>query len=369
MNLISKKSRYTYLDVIRIMSCIMIIFIHVAAIDWANFPAASSEWFIMNAFDCVGIVGVPLFFMISGALILCQDRELSLRHLWARNIPKMLFAYFLTLFCYNAIPFLKGWVPIEPYYIKTDLIESVLLERGIYHLWFLPVIIVLYMLAPILKSAFNTSKICEYYMILFAIFGGLIPLILCFDIRYKVYLNQMEEKFGLFMLTGYIGYFVLGHYLHDFIKSISRRKILITALACIASNTFTILTCFLDGLAKNAPSTIVNNPLSLNGLISAASIFILVREGCGKMNNEKLNKVLSYISSLTLGIYLVHPFVISNILTYFHPEYFICNYFLLILIRIIVVFLVSGSLTAAVKMLCSFLKVFLKAVIKKCKKG
>lgn len=51
-----------YMDLIRVIACVLVVLVHVSALGWNEVSVCSDKWQVMNAFDCLGILGVPLFF-------------------------------------------------------------------------------------------------------------------------------------------------------------------------------------------------------------------------------------------------------------------------------------------------------------------
>ena len=45
------KKRYIYLDILKILASIGVVFIHVSAIGWNTFQPTSFEWKVMNIYD------------------------------------------------------------------------------------------------------------------------------------------------------------------------------------------------------------------------------------------------------------------------------------------------------------------------------
>lgn len=354
------KNRHQYLDLIRVVSCVLIICTHVSAVDFSTFPVNSLNWNILNIFNCIGINGVPLFFMISGALILHKDYQISLKKLWIQKIGRLLAAYYVTLFFYNLLPFLKGYVPFQWEIIKEDLIEAVLYEKGIYHLWFLPVLVVLYFLAPILKEAFQTKKICAYYLILFAVIGALLPTLLFFDLPGPIrrFVTHYQGKASLFMVVGYIGYFVLGHYLHSYLEELSGRKVLFIWLTTGAALLFTILTGGYFSLKQGSPSSLTNTPLSLNVLISSSGIYILFKHYCSRIHFSKGFDLIKKLSKYTFGIYLFHPFVLGNIPLITNLGQWLPGSFFLTILQVALTGFLTFVIVAVIKKIPLLTKIF-----------
>ena len=91
---VNKKQVYSlYLDILRIMSAFMVVMVHVSAQEWGNVPVNSIEWQTLNVYDCLVIPSVPLFFMISGALFLNENYEISLKKLFLKKCRRTPFIY------------------------------------------------------------------------------------------------------------------------------------------------------------------------------------------------------------------------------------------------------------------------------------
>lgn len=307
------KPHFYYLDLLRIISCFLIVGVHVSALNWNDVAVSTSHWQIMNLYDCICILGVPLFFMMSGALFLQESSSLQLKKLYLKNILRLFLVYHIWLLFYNVLPFLRGELAFTIDNFKYELLDKFLCGIGIYHLWFLPELIILYMLSPILKEAFRKKEICQYFLVLYALFGAFLPMILQYYFPYRKYVSSYYERTSLVMLTGYLGYFVLGHYLHTFGITVNKKskRLLLWGVVCIGC-IITITACSIDALKKNQPSTILNTPFSFASLASCFGIFALCKYYCRNLTLSS-NDWLHQFASLTFGIYLLHPFMLQII--------------------------------------------------------
>lgn len=302
--------RIIYIDILRILSSLMIVCVHISALNWEDVSVTTGHWQTMNFYDCIAILGVPLFFMISGAVFLRPDYTISLRKLYIRKILRLFLTYHIWLLFYNSLPFFRGELPLNFVTIKDELFLKTLLGKGIYHLWFLPELIILYIISPILREAFQKKSVCRYFLILFAVTGALLPATFAYDYPYRTIVQSYYDRTSLVMLTGYIGYFILGHYLHTHVtKRLSRKcmwGLTLTAVICMA---VVILACSFDAIAKDKASTLLNNPLMLPQFISCTCIYLLIRNI--PWEKKKFTQKISKLSSYTMGIYLLHPFIID----------------------------------------------------------
>ena len=81
----AKSPRNPLLDMARIVAVLAVVMIHCSADFIANYPLHTSEFISGNLFDSISRMAVPLFLMISGALFLDQDRELSFKSILSND--------------------------------------------------------------------------------------------------------------------------------------------------------------------------------------------------------------------------------------------------------------------------------------------
>ena len=71
------KKRILYLDVLRIFAALMVVMIHVSAQYVNNMSNNLTDFMIGNVFDSLSRVAVPIFAMISGAVMLDESKQYS----------------------------------------------------------------------------------------------------------------------------------------------------------------------------------------------------------------------------------------------------------------------------------------------------
>ena len=89
-----KQERVMYVDLLRVISMISVIILHVSSCMYAILDIESINWFVANIFDSLVRFGVPVFVMISGVFFLNQNKEYGFEKLYNKNIclkQKMIF--------------------------------------------------------------------------------------------------------------------------------------------------------------------------------------------------------------------------------------------------------------------------------------
>lgn len=163
MGVNNTSKRVVYLDYLRIFSTFAVIFLHVSAQNWYSASVFSTEWQILNFYDSLVRWAVPVFVMISGALFL--SKEISIRTLYLKHVLRMIIAFVVWSFVYAICQ--KGGYDFSEH--------KVMWLAGHYHMWFIPMIIGLYIMIPIIKYIVRDEKITHYFLILAAMFSFLLP--------------------------------------------------------------------------------------------------------------------------------------------------------------------------------------------------
>lgn len=305
MEAVMEKKRTAYLDLIRIIACILVVGVHVSALCLESLDVTSINFKVMNGFDCFSILGVPLFVMISGSLLLSEKHAYSVKDLYFKKLGRLVFLYFFWFLFYNTVNFIESGTAWNFENIKQEIVLESLLGRGIYHLWFLPMMISLYLITPFIKTFTADREKCILFLILFFVIAIAVPTALKFEFPYKTIVASLYERFPNIMFIGYIGYYILGHTIHEFLPGLKPKTLLLLAAAAIVSFAAEVYTCNFYSEKTGELSIILNDTMAVNAFVTCTCIFILC-----KHIKIKEHKWLSKCAALTFGIYLMHPFIL-----------------------------------------------------------
>ena len=300
----TEKKHIAYLEVLRLVACILVVGVHVSAFNLEQVPVESLNFKVMNGLDCLSILGVPLFVMISGALFLAPSYEITVKKFYTRKIPRIVFLYFFWLLFYNVVNFLENGTVWNFTNVKKQIVLESLLGKGMYHMWYLPMLAVLYLLTPFLKSFAADRKKCLLFCALGFAYSILLPTALKFEFPYRTIVESLYNQFDCSFFGGYVTYYVLGHALHEYVPKLSAQKKAALGLGGVIAMGIEIAVCNVWSVKTGIMSTILNTPFSVTAFIGAAAIFLLLRDGVSGRKQEELS---SKLAGLTLGIYLIHP--------------------------------------------------------------
>lgn len=303
----AESNRTYYLDTLRIIAICAIVLLHVAGSYWYLLDVSSFDWVVINAYDCITRWGVPVFVMISGALFLDPKRPQPLRKLWTKNIPRLAaLIVFWGLLYALVFDWPQTWSVESAFAFIHDLLF------GTPHLWFLFMLIGLYVIVPLLRCITANEQATRYFLILGLIVNVIIPPLSssgCFGIGEEIYTALLLE-----LPLGYSFFFVLGYYLnsHDLSRVWRLAIYLIGAAGLIAA---TVVTAWLSGLSGEANKLVIQSTYPF--AFAAAGVFIAVKRFFKKrtFNEARLGTIYT-LSSCTLGVYVIHIFVLRALMQF-----------------------------------------------------
>lgn len=295
----TKKERIFYYDFLRAFAIIAVIICHV---DQFFGPLVGTTQIVAQmTFHDIGRIGVPIFLMISGALILNRpypDLTEFLKKRFTRIIYPFIFWIILIL------------AQLQYYrYNEAFLWNTFIGEPSI--TWYFWVLIGIYLFLPVLNSfvkEYGESGLKYFLSIWF------ILMILKTFNAYPLWTN-----FDLSYFAGYVGYPVLGYYLANKEFKISDSKVCLLGLITLIAS----LSIFVYLNYFNSPyiSMIYQNvPIIFMG--TGLFLFVKYLDKLNKFNSIKDNFIGKAIISLSVcsyGMYFSHVLVVK-FLSYYNPH-------------------------------------------------
>lgn len=310
----TEKGRLLHFDLLRILACFSVVILHSAAQFWYVVPVKEPEWFVINAYDAAVRFGVPVFVMISGALFLNTEKEISFKRLFLHNILRMIVLYLVWSLLY-------GLFDCRLY--QTQIGWDVVLQElivGRYHLWFLRMIAGIYLLLPIMKTWLShaSKKHVEYFLGLFLVFQvGRETLHAV--IKWN-WMNFLSNSIEIDMVCGYLGYFVLGYYVVHY--GIDRKWLKWIYAGGILSVPGNIVGSYILSVRADMAKGELFDSFGLFTFMISVALFVFFAEKVSKWHYGKGSaRIIRELSGATLGIYLSHLMFIEFFGTYgFHSR-------------------------------------------------
>lgn len=301
---ITDKNRKTYLDIIKILAILFVLFNHS---HWYITSNNKYIFYIHSLLFYLCKMAVPLFIMSSGALLL--KKEMSYRQIFLKRIIRIL----IPLLIVTSLCYFFSSASIKDF-IGTLFFNYDKMSFSPYWLWYLYMLIGLYLVTPfIYKMINNFSK--RDYIVFIGLFVFLFGLIKMIPIISNIVLGNaltINSSFVVNFFSINIGYYVLGYFLDN--KNISKNNVKVSLIILIIS---IILGSLFVSYGINEKKLWYDNLVTYD-LVSVAipttCVFIIIKYYVSKyiIDNDFTIKIKK-ISNSVFGIYLFHPFIISLI--------------------------------------------------------
>lgn len=269
--------------------------------DYYTLPSNYGKklWYILSYANELFRVGVPLFFMISGYLLLKKPIE-NVKDFYKHRLSKILIPFiFYDIFYFFFFSRVYGQKPSLSAFFK-ELIGI----GSAYHLWFIFSIAFMYLMIPFFRMIIEK---CSEKMLFFAL------LLLTFQSTLKPFVNlflktnAMNNSFLHLTedgMIGYFGYVFLGYLLGKYRLSKKTAR-LISAVGVVF---FIITPLWSTYSVMHGGDFIMHGGYSINHYFEAASVFLLF-----KAIFKKHSRIVFALSSVSFGAYFIHVYVLEKL--------------------------------------------------------
>ena len=303
----SKPAEVNYsVDLIRTIAILMVILVHASFFPYKIPGEITStvmvNWFTANVFGAIGYLGVPLFVMLSGALLLNPVKaDEPMGVFFKKRFNRIGLPLIFWTVVYFIWSFSVWGMPVTLSNIGEGLIS------GSYPiLWFLYLLAGLYLITPILRTLVKHIDRKKFRFLIAIWFVGTISVSLV-----QTFTNFNYDPL-MFVITDWVGFFLLGVYLTEtkIHSTISYIGLIAGLLVAIVGD------WFITASMGEQYTGYFHGYLSFNMIIASAALFlILIRIPRSKIDsgNIIINRLIKWIEHNTLPIYLVHIIVLESL--------------------------------------------------------
>lgn len=181
-----------------------------------------------------------------------------------------------------------------------------------YHLWYIPMTIGLYLFIPFFKHIINNipKKLLEYFILFLIFFSMLIPTLNLIPAFKSTFSFVFENLFLGFSISEYITYLVIGYYINNFpIKPFIKKLIYVLS---VLSAFFTVLATGLISYIRAEEYVALREYYTLNVLFLSCGLFLFIKEKYqSRTFSDKAKKIITDLSKKSFGIYLIHIMILE----------------------------------------------------------
>lgn len=293
------RPRQFYLDVLRILACYSVVLFHASIVNFYQQQAGSRFWVVSNLVANAARFGVPVFVMISGALFLDPDRRVTIRSIWTHSLPRLAIVY-------GAWSLIYAVQSPEARRSLYSLAKEVV--YGASHLWFLWMLAGLYLFVPLLRPIAADRRLLGYGVAVTAVGAIVLPALKL--TQHLALLNTLwQDKMLQGSLSGYLFYFLAGAYLaRTELPRAARRGVYLAGGAALIGLWGVSAYYFQNDMYKQTVLVDFTSPLVA---VYAVAVFVAARR---LFPRPRAEKQVVFVSSCTLGVYLIHLMVQTQLL-------------------------------------------------------
>ncbi|PIE58032.1 MAG: hypothetical protein CSA33_05075 [Desulfobulbus propionicus] len=290
-------------DLLRVVACFLVVLLHTSGYKFYIFD---EYWWASNFYDSLSRCSVPIFFMISGALLLTKEENIFL--FYKKRVQRLL----PPIIAWSIIYMLWNYYHGVSYGNLWGWIKTLLKGPVFFHLWYLYSIFGLYLFTPFLRKIYINSSIKEKVIFLFIWFfvSSLPSLSHLFDIKANI-----VSVYNLKYFSDYIGYFFSGAFLYEYRRNVTKYNI-INILGYMISVFCIMFFTYIFSKKNGSPTEIFYVYTSIFVIMSSLFFYNICYKA-GYIINNLFAKIIRYLSQLTLGIYCIHILVMDRLYVYF----------------------------------------------------
>ena len=291
----------SWINNLRLIAMFAVVVLHTASPLLFNYKTTPLQnWLAADVYNALTRFAVPVFVMITGALLL--SREYALTDFLKKRLGRLILPFIFWSLVYVAYRLYNEEIFFtNDTWANTKMVLHQLQTGSYYHLWYVYTLIGLYLVIPVISKFVNNAT--ETELLYFLAIWMLTTLL------GKPYFTRFATAIDLHNFTGYIGYLVLGYYLAY--KQFHFKDIAFKALFIYLAFVLLIAVgTYYFALKSPELSTFYYEPIGPFIIALSTSAFLTAR-----FTVVKAAKVIGWISDkagrFTFGIYLCHALVLT----------------------------------------------------------
>lgn len=289
------------IDLIKSLAILFVLTIHAYTACFRS-PMGSPDWYGGMFLSAAVRAGVPLFLMATGALMLRPDKELSIRRLYTRYLPRLLIALFFWAYLYHIYDLWEtGTLNAANLWFRFKRLFFFDHEQ---HLYYLHITLLFYAMLPVLWvfTRHADRKTLRYALALWFVTGILLPVLRGFY-PYNTF-KGIPVQWMLNMTWASMGYGLLGYAI-----ATGHWKRWVCLLLLLAGLAATYGGTVVASLQKGSLDDRFLQGFSVNVCLYAAGIFGL----CKARRSQKGKGVFRFLSLASFCVYLSHMLVVKRL--------------------------------------------------------
>ncbi len=279
------------LEYLRVLSCFCVILGHISNWYMREFPHLPMNSYICALlFNGICRVSVPMFFMISGALLLEKPTD------YKKNNKRTLNIFIKTV----------GWTLIflfwDFFYLgQRHNIVDLIVNPVRVHFWFLYVLFGIYLTVPFWRKFVEgmSKPLIKYFSITF---------VAAMAMSFVLMILKLKATYEIPLIGNccYVGYFIMGYIIRHYAEDIKIKKRICAAVIFVCMMATNLFTLFASLKAESHIETFSNFKSFFVGVAAMAVFYLVI-----KAKQPKQRRWVTLLSYHSFNIYMLHVFFLD----------------------------------------------------------
>ncbi len=286
------RKKKSYIEWLRVISMCAVILLHIGSIARTDFPDTQyGHWggVLFQSISYISHFSVPVFLMITGALMLNPEKEITIEKLLKKYVLRYCLVLLIFGWGYAYIELLfssKRFIPHELWLSFINMLQG----KSWGHLWYLYTLIGIMLILPVMRAVTKacTEKEIFYLIVIFFLFTSILPCI--------TKLTGFSLGIVFPISSVYILYILLGYLLDQKNADINNLVFFIIEFFCVSI--FVVTTYFNIMKGMNFHFGLFDSPFIV---IFSALLFNQM-----KHINPQETGLIKFLSSVSFGVYITH---------------------------------------------------------------
>lgn len=294
------KRRVIYLDVIRVVACFLVIVNHTNSEIFLD-TAPNATWFASLAYFFVSTTAVPLFLMVSGAVLL--GRTDPPRKHWQR-LARVLVALIL----FSGVYWIAAGNGLDP----VGFVGTVSKGPVTRAFWYLYLYLGILLSLPLLQRLASVMTKADY-LYLFALSLGLVAFSSILG-RYGSAVLALPDQMlnGMSLFSSVVSVLFAGYYIETWLEP-NRTCVVCALVLYLGLLAFQLGMTYQEYLANPGSYLFLDDRFGAPIVLQAMALFVVAKYALGRV--EPAPAAQSFITTLgvgSFGVYLVSDLVIAH---------------------------------------------------------
>jgi len=310
--------RKAYIDLLRIICITLVMFNHTGTAGYMLFTERTESpfYFVYLSFSICCKIAVPVFFMISGALLLKKQENIIdvIKKRLLRIVVALLIASVVYYILFN-----KDEISI------VSFLKTIYSSSATTSLWYLYSYCGMLLMLPLLQKLAQAMANSDFVYLIcaYVILTGVIPAME--DILFQGDLTLNPHFSVVLYTTSNVVYVLTGYFLENRLREdyFSNKNVLKLSVVSIVSIGLTcVLTQFKINEMGFSSLELVESYFNHFILVPSLSVFFIVKGAFVKINlSQRVSKIITTLGASVFGAYLIEKLV--RVL--FRPVYVFLN--------------------------------------------